>query len=487
MFGEIFRFELRYQLRQPIFWIGCAVFFLLTFLATTTDAVVIGGSSGQVHRNAAWVVMQIHLMMSMLGMFFVAAMVASSVVRDAQHHTEEIFFTLPIRKLDYLLGRFAGAVVAAILTGVPVSLGIALGSLMPWLEPERLGPFAPAVYAFSLLALYAPNVILVSCVLFAIATPSRSLILTYGGVVGIMVAYGVAGALAADVSNARAATLLDPLGHRRVRDRDPILDRSRPERRAAVPRRALPRQPRALARASRSALLAFTCWRFSFTISRPQRAGAIVAARRASRLGRARRSSLRSPRRVAACGAARRSRARRPLRQLAPADAHGDHAGACAAWRSRSSSRSAIMNVIGNSEAIDVLFGTPVYPVTHLMVSILEGSSLFLLAIVVFYAGEIVFRERTLDAADVTDAMPVPDWVQWASKLAGVRLDRGLDAHGLDPGRHRRPDLARLPPLRARALPARHAAGGGRRCSSSPPCSRSSSRSRPTTGTSASC
>ena len=43
MFGEIFRFELRYQLRQPIFWIGCAVFFLLAFLATTTDAVVIGG------------------------------------------------------------------------------------------------------------------------------------------------------------------------------------------------------------------------------------------------------------------------------------------------------------------------------------------------------------------------------------------------------------------------------------------------------------
>ena len=71
-------------------------------------------------------------------------------------------------------------------------------------------PFAPGVYAFSLFALYAPNVILVSCVLFAIATASRSLLL-YGGVVGILVA-GVAGALAADVSNARAATLLDPLG-----------------------------------------------------------------------------------------------------------------------------------------------------------------------------------------------------------------------------------------------------------------------------------
>jgi hypothetical protein len=78
-----------------------------------------------------------------------------------------------------------------------------------------------------------------------------------------------------------------------------------------------------------------------------------------------------------------------------------------------------IMNVIGNSEAIDEMFGTPVYPVTHLIVEILEGASLFLFVIVIFYAGELVFRERSLGVADVTDAMPVPDWVQWASKLAG--------------------------------------------------------------------
>ena len=90
------------------------MFFLLAF-TTTTDAVVIGGRRW--HRNAAWVVMQLHLTMSMLGMFFVAAMVASSAVRDAQHKTEEVFFTLPITKVPYPFGRFAGSVVAAISTG----------------------------------------------------------------------------------------------------------------------------------------------------------------------------------------------------------------------------------------------------------------------------------------------------------------------------------------------------------------------------------
>ena len=74
------------------------MFFLLTFLATTTDAVRDRRLVGNVHRNAPWVVMQFHLIMSMLGMFFVAAFVASSVVRDFEHGTEELFFTLPIRK-----------------------------------------------------------------------------------------------------------------------------------------------------------------------------------------------------------------------------------------------------------------------------------------------------------------------------------------------------------------------------------------------------
>ena len=59
MFSEIFRFELRYQLRQPLFWISAFFFFLLTFLAVTTDAVIVGGAIGRVHRNAPFVIMQL--------------------------------------------------------------------------------------------------------------------------------------------------------------------------------------------------------------------------------------------------------------------------------------------------------------------------------------------------------------------------------------------------------------------------------------------
>ena len=187
-------------------------------------------------------------------MFFVAAMVASSAVRDTQHKTEEVFFTLPITKVPYLFGRFAGSVVAAISTGAAEPLGIALGSLMPWLDAERLSPFAPGVYAFSLFALYAPNVILVSCACCSRSRRRRAACSSPTAAWWGSWWRTPAGALATDVSNARAATMIDPLGIGAfgiVTRYWTVFDRNSEN---SVHRRTFPRQPPAVAGSGRSAL-----------------------------------------------------------------------------------------------------------------------------------------------------------------------------------------------------------------------------------------
>ena len=52
MFGAIARFELRYQLRNPVFWTVGILFFLLTFGSVTVEQISLG-SGGNVHKNAA--------------------------------------------------------------------------------------------------------------------------------------------------------------------------------------------------------------------------------------------------------------------------------------------------------------------------------------------------------------------------------------------------------------------------------------------------
>ena len=44
MISAITRFELKYHLKQPLFYILAALFFILTFFAVTSDTVQIGGA-----------------------------------------------------------------------------------------------------------------------------------------------------------------------------------------------------------------------------------------------------------------------------------------------------------------------------------------------------------------------------------------------------------------------------------------------------------
>jgi hypothetical protein len=80
-----------------------------------------------------------------------------------------------------------------------------------------------------------------------------------------------------------------------------------------------------------------------------------------------------------------------------------------------------MLNIVGNSTSLEEMFGTPVWPVTHLMLRIIEGAfSLTLVLILTWYSGELTWRERSAKMDGVVDALPVRTWVFWASKLAAL-------------------------------------------------------------------
>jgi ABC-2 type transport system permease protein len=67
------------------------------------------------------------------------------------------------------------------------------------------------------------------------------------------------------------------------------------------------------------------------------------------------------------------------------------------------------------------LFGTPVWPVTRMMLQLIDGGYLFMaVVILVYYAGEIVHRERQTRVAEYVDAMPWPNGVAIAAKLTSL-------------------------------------------------------------------
>lgn len=408
MLASFLRFELRYRFRQPAVYIFSVVFALLTFGATTSDAVVIGGGTAQTAINAPFVIIQTLGFMSALSVILVTAFVSTAVIRDFELGTDALFFTKPIRKLDLLAGRFLGAVVVSTVVMIFAALGMAVGSMMPWLDPARLVPLSPAPYLYALLMLVVPNLLVMGSFFFALATLSRRVLLAYVGVLAFFVVFSVAGAFIDDLDNDVLAALVDPFGlssltistrYWTVIERNTLLP----------PLSGALWLNRALWLGLGAACLAFTVRRFSLSTRSRRPKGHDSAP-------------------------VEHARTDTPLRRVTPRSGRGT--ALLQLWHVLRVETGTVLrgkaflvillfgvlNMVGNSlGTIDQMFGTPVLPVTGLMVRVADQvMTLFALIVITFYAGELYHQERQVGMHEVHDAMPVPSWVPMLAKLGAL-------------------------------------------------------------------
>ncbi|MFN9326199.1 MAG: ABC transporter permease, partial [Flavobacteriales bacterium] len=131
MLYQILSFEVRHALRQPMVYIFLLLLALMTFGATATENIVIGGSSGNVYRNAPNVVYNFYSIMSFLGLLMVTAFVNAAAIRDFHYRTAQIVFSTPVTKTQYLVGKFIGSTLIALIPMLGISLGLVVGSGMP--------------------------------------------------------------------------------------------------------------------------------------------------------------------------------------------------------------------------------------------------------------------------------------------------------------------------------------------------------------------
>src|SRR5215468_3715424 len=183
MLTKIAAFEARYQIRSPLFFVGFALFFLLTFGSVTIDQIQIGGK-GNVNVNSPYAILQTVAIMNVFGVFVVTAFVANVVIRDDETGFAPIVRATPIRKSDYLIGRFTGAIIVGFTVLASVPLAMLVGSWMPWLDTEKLGLFVPTHYLYALFVYTLPTLLLTGAAFFALATATRSMMWTYVGLIG---------------------------------------------------------------------------------------------------------------------------------------------------------------------------------------------------------------------------------------------------------------------------------------------------------------
>ncbi|WP_018478843.1 ABC transporter permease/M1 family aminopeptidase [Pontibacter roseus] len=183
---EIFRFELGSQLRRVSTWLYFLIFLGITFamVASFTDNV----RSGDYLLNAPVVTAAITSIASLLVLLVVAAVAGDAATHDLQDRIEPLLYTSPISKFTYLGGRFLGALAITTLVLLALPLGLMLAVFIPGIDASLFGPFrlVPYLSAFFLIAL--PNLFVATAILFSVALLSRHALTSFlvGGVLFIM-------------------------------------------------------------------------------------------------------------------------------------------------------------------------------------------------------------------------------------------------------------------------------------------------------------
>jgi aminopeptidase N len=408
MLTKIARFEARYVLRNPLLWITAVVTFALIFAGMSIEGFDLGNEGGLL-KNAAYATLRNYVMISVFYMFVTTAFVANAVLRDDETGFGPIIRSTGITRMEYVLGRFAGAFAVAALCMLAVPLAAFLGPMMPWAPAEELGPNRLVDHLYGYFVVALPNLFIHAAVFFALATITRSMMASYLGVVGFIAGFfilqeGFAGNIAVAIAEPfTGRALKNAVRYWSVAERNVML----PEITGGL------LYNRLVWLCIATACLALGCAIYRFADQ----------------------------------GMSKRERKRLRLAQPAPADAdrpatatslphpqHGSKALRALVWmRTRFEVRQVVLSpalIVVMAWGVITTFyalssrdsaGRPNFPLTSTLIPTLtEAFAQILLAITIFYAGEIVWRERDRRIHEIVDATPLPTWAYVVPKTLAM-------------------------------------------------------------------
>jgi aminopeptidase N len=413
MFGKIASFEFRYQLRQPAFWVIAIVFGLLAFGAVASPNVSLG-SGGNVHKNAPYALAGAHIIFNVFFMLATTAIVANVIARDTQTGFGPLILSTRITKGAYLYGRFLGAFAAVALCYLSIALGTLLGTLMPWVDPETIGPFRFGDYAYAYLVFGLTGVFLTSALFFTLATVTRSMMATYIGVVAVLIAYlASTGVLGNRPEFETAMAWAEPFGSGAY---------------ALVTKYWTAAERNSLNAPLEGVLLwnrviwtgvGFVLLAAAWALYRPSPKGA----------------KLRKQERMKAL-VERDAPPAAPVGSL-PRPSYGWRSG-LAQLVSRTRFEMAqvfrspawvVLVLLAFAFAVATLFftgeiyGAPILLVTRVVITALMGTfGLISMVIAIYYSGELVWRDRDRRTHEIVDATPTPDWTFLVPKTLALAL-----------------------------------------------------------------
>ncbi|WP_428740335.1 M1 family aminopeptidase [Tenacibaculum sp.] len=202
MWYEIFKFELKYRAKRPETYVFFVFLFLFSIVGV--DFVFQGVEIGLMKKNSPLIIAK--TMGAITGIFMIMAsmIMGVPVLRDYQYNIEALLFTNPIKKQDYLLGRFLGSFTVLLIIFSGVLFGMMVGEYLPW--HKDMLPFNAVTYIRSFTIIVFPILFFGASLFFVSGMLSRKLLVVYTQGIILFVVF----LLTKAVTNELLQAILDP-------------------------------------------------------------------------------------------------------------------------------------------------------------------------------------------------------------------------------------------------------------------------------------
>jgi ABC-type transport system involved in multi-copper enzyme maturation permease subunit len=422
---EIFRFELAYQLRRPWPWLAFAALVVFAFQNTRVGIVPVTLPEDFV-LNSPFIIAAVSVFSCLIWLLLASAIAGEAAARDVQTGMHPLIYTSPVRKAEYLGGRFLAAFVLNALVLLGVQVGSLLAAYAPGVDPEIIGPFRPASYLAAYAFIALPNAFTAGAIQFWFALASGRAIAGYAASVLIFfLAVPVSLIVSFPLAQPELGKLTDPIGMLGIMNAM-MLEWTIVEKNVRMFRlEGAVLWNRLLWLSVALGILGWIQLRFRFAHR--------AASDRWSRIER--RLAGRVP--LADIAAPPRSRIAVPQATLSfglATHARQTLAIARSSFRMIASSPAGLFLLVVYPMFLTLLvvietrhWGVPLLPraaylLEHLTAALTYVSDYRVVVplLVVYYASELVWRERDAGMSEKVDATSVPEWVLFLGKLIGL-------------------------------------------------------------------
>ncbi|MBX2905728.1 MAG: ABC transporter permease [Taibaiella sp.] len=421
MFASIFSFEVRRLVRT----LSTYVYFLVLVLVTFFVALLAGGAipeakfdtaGEKIFANSPLVIDAFFGQINnYIGLIILVAMVGNAVLKDFKFNTYTMIFTTPVSRFNYLLGRFSGSMLIAILVLSGPAFGLMLGYASPWVRPERVEAFMLAPYIYTYLHTVIPNAIVFGTIFFSVSLISRDIFVIWLSLIVFFVANGVASSMFGKLEHQSIAALADPMGNfakRALTKYWSTFDKNA---------RVIPLSGYFLTNRLLWLGIAAGIWALGYSLFSFSAAPRRISFKKVQPIVAGKLSFIPSF-----------------FRRSALPDVHPVYTGKAmfaGLWNlAVSECRTLLRNVYFRiiilfgmlllfvaSLQLGQLYETTTFPVTYIVAEQFGGTfTLFIVILTILFGGELVWRDREMRMSNIIDALPVPNWVFFLSKLIGL-------------------------------------------------------------------